>query len=239
MRRMLQNVRACLFDFDGTLVHQEVDFALMRQRVLDVVARYGVPVDEYARMYVLEMIERVAERLRQGDGSSGATSATAKAAVLAADFATEAHRAIVEVELVAAERAEVFPGVPEMLRRLKAQGIGIAIVTRNCREAVLQVMARYDLPYDVLLTRDDVPFVKPDPRHLLAALEALNVTAEGAVMCGDHPMDVMAGQSVQARTVGVLPPGQSTDYFAVAPPDLIVSQITDILEHLDSPTSWD
>jgi len=221
---MLQNVRAFLFDFDGTLVHQEVDFALMRRRALDVVARYGVPVEEYARLYVLEMIEQVAARLGQGDGAPGAASAAA--------FAAEAHRAIVEVELEAAERAEVFPGVPEMLRHLKASGIGIAIVTRNCREAVLQVMARNDLPYDALLTRDDVPFVKPDPRHLLAALEALHVTADWAVMCGDHPMDVVAGQSVQARTVGVLPPGQSVEYFAAAHPDLVVSRITEILQYL-------
>jgi phosphoglycolate phosphatase len=215
---IFSNIKAILFDFDGTLVEPTIDFATMRQAVLDVVGRYVDPAP-YAGMYALEMIARVEDGLRHQ--------------VAAAEcFATQAQQAIWDVELEAATRANPYPGVSEFLAELGRRGLGVGIVTRNCRVAVEQILARAPLRYDVLLTRDDVPHVKPDPRHLQVALDRLGVPAAQAVMCGDHPMDVMAGQRLGARTVGVLQPGIDASYFAQVGPDLIVPHVADILAHL-------
>jgi len=144
----------------------------------------------------------------------------------------QTRQAIVDIELEAAEGAEVFQGVPEMLQVLAERGWRVGIVTRNCRPAVERVLAKLPLHHDVLLTRDDVARAKPDPAHLLAALDALGVSAAQAAMCGDHPMDVLAGQRVGALTVGVLSPGLTPDYFLDVHPDLVVSRVTDLLAHL-------
>jgi phosphoglycolate phosphatase len=109
----------------------------------------------------------------------------------------------------------------------------VGIVTRNCRLAVEQILARTPLWHDVLLTRDDVPHVKPDPRHLQTALDRLGVAGVQAVMCGDHPMDVLAGKRVGARTVGVLQAGVDASYFAEVPPDLVVLGVPEVLAYLD------
>jgi phosphoglycolate phosphatase len=216
---MFGNVRAWLFDFDGTLIQQEIDFARMRQVVQEIVRRYGVDVEPLAGMFVLEMIAQARTLLRDGQ---------------AATFYQEAHQAVIDIELDAATRAYAFPGVPEMLRQLRARGLGVGIVTRNCRPAVERVLAQSAIPYDVLLTRDDIAHVKPDPRHLLAALEILHVPGDQAAMCGDHPSDVLVGQRVGAATVGVLSPGHGPEYFADVHPDLIVAQVTDVLAHLSA-----
>ena len=214
---MFEDARAFLFDFDGTLVQQRVDFARMREDVLRIVANYGFAVEPLRAMYVLELIAHVEAELARRDGERSRA------------FALEARRAVTEVELEAAEGAWAFPGVAEMLQELRARGFGVGIVTRNCRAAVERVLARNPLPYDVLLTRDDVIQVKPDPRHLLAAARALGTSGPQVVMCGDHPMDILAGQRIGAHTVGVLPPGAARDYFAEVHPDLVLAHVTELL----------
>ena len=218
--RMFDSVRAILFDFDGTLIQQSIDFDFMRKVVLDIAGGYGVTTEPLVAMPVLELIDRATDELMPMDGHR------------AQALREEARRAVLDIELAAAEGARAFPGVPEMLRHLRGHGFRVGIVTRNCRAAVERVLGRHPMDHDALLTRDDVEHVKPDPRHLLAALEVLCVPAEEAVMCGDHPMDVLAGRRVGARTVGVLPPGWTSERFAQATPDLILARVTDLLSYL-------
>ena len=217
---MFDSVRAILFDFDGTLIHQSIDFDFMRDVVLNIVDSYGVATEPLVTMPVLELIDRATDELMRTDGHRGRA------------LFEEAHRAVLGIELAAAERARAFPGVPEMLRHLRRHGFRVGIVTRNCRAAVERVLGHHPMDHDALLTRDDVAHVKPDPRHLLAALEVLGVPGHQAVMCGDHPMDVLAGRRIGAKTVGVLPPGLTSERFAAAVPDLILTQVTDLLSYL-------
>ncbi|OGO06004.1 MAG: hypothetical protein A2Y73_07435 [Chloroflexi bacterium RBG_13_56_8] len=217
---MFENVRVCLFDFDGTLIRPSIDFEWIRQVVLAVVDRYGVDTEVVSALPILEIIDRVTDELSKGDVG------------LSAAFRREAQQALIDVELEAANRADPYVGVPEMLTQLRDRGFGVAIVTRNCRAAVERILARNTLHYDVLLTRDDVDRVKPDPHQLLAALEALGESATQALMCGDHPMDIIAGQRVGAHTVAVMAPGSSADRFDGLEPDLIVSMVTELLEYL-------
>ena len=225
---MFPEAEAILFDFDGTLIQQSIDFPLMRRVVLETVRRYGVDPEPLERMFSLEVIARVEAELDAADHSRGRGQA----------FAADARQAVLDIELEAAEGARAFPGVPQMLRRLREGNGGrrrlkVGIVTRNCRQAVERVLEGNVMAYDVLLTRDDTPYVKPDPRHLWAALEVLGVRGERAVMCGDHPTDVLVGKKVGAGTVGVLSAGAAADYFAEVQPDLVVAAVTEVLRHLD------
>jgi phosphoglycolate phosphatase len=91
-----------------------------------------------------------------------------------------------------------------MLAALAAMGVPVAIVTRNCPEAVRAVFPDVDALCPCLLTRDDVPSVKPDPDHLLRALGMLGRTPAQALMVGDHPMDIVTGQRAGTLTAGVV-----------------------------------
>jgi phosphoglycolate phosphatase len=210
------DVRAILFDLDGTLVESNIDFAEMKRRVLALAQSYGVDASPWAAWPTLEIIQRVIAALER------------RASDDAADFASFANQTIIAVEMDAATRAAPFAGVPEMLRALGAQGFAVGIVTRNCRAAVQRTLAQAPLWSRVLLTRDDVAHVKPDPRHLSAALDAMGMTGQRALMCGDHPMDIAAGRAVGAFTVGIACHAVAHDAMVQARPDLLLERVTDL-----------
>lgn len=221
---MRLQVDAILFDLDGTLIEPVIDFAELKSRVLEVCTEAGVDASRWASQPALEIIAQAVAELEQDDADQ------------ARNLAINADRAIIQIELEAAARVQPYPGVQRMLQALIDEGYRIGIVTRNCRAAVVRVLDRWPLPYQVLLTRDDVRHVKPDPRHLSAALEAMDAGDARVLMVGDHPMDIAAGRSIGAITALVRTVHISEESIGQAAPDLVLDQIVDLMEHLDGRT---
>ena len=196
----LGDIEAVVFDFDGTLVHTDIDFAAMRQGIVQHLRQWGLgePGVEESR-YVLELIAWGEEQL-QDDPSRQ-------------QYREEARTILHEVELPHCQRAEPFPGVPEALQRLRAAGRKIGIITRNSHEGVGAVLSRHPLPYEVLITRDDLSNVKPHQEHLKQALTALGVAASRALMVGDHATDIQCGRAAGVRTCGVLTARTTLEQF--------------------------
>lgn len=189
-------LKAVIFDFDGTLAVSTLDYALMRQKAREAV-REVLP-DGFS--YTPEQQGHVPamEELTALCGAVGVFGDAAVRRVRAA-----AMDAIARVELEAAGRSSLFPFVRPMLRTLGAQGIRCGIITRNCRASIQTVFPDHEELCGCVLTRDDVEKVKPDPAHLLAALQALDCAPKEALMVGDHPMDIQVGRKAGTRTAGV------------------------------------
>jgi len=200
-RAGLTDIEAVVFDFDGTLVHTDIDFAAMRQGIVEHLHQWdlGEPGVEESR-YVLEIIAWAEERL-QDDPSRQQ------------QYRQEAKKILHEVELPHCQRAEPFAGVPEALQRLQDAGKRVGIITRNSHEGVAAVLSRHPLPYEVLITRDDLSNVKPHQEHLEQALAALGVAAAQALMVGDHATDIQCGQAAGVRTCGVLTAKTTLEQF--------------------------
>lgn len=131
---------------------------------------------------------------------------------------------------------KAFPQAPQLLEGLKYKGYKIAIVTSrmiNARESLK--LAKIDQFIDVLVDADSVTKHKPDPEPVLAALEMLKVKASKAVMVGDGDADIISARRAGTRSIGVT--------FGLTPPKILLSskpdyvansieEIGDIIERL-------
>jgi phosphoglycolate phosphatase len=214
---MTNKLDTVLFDFDGTLLNINIDFAKMKQDVLSLGIKYGVSPNP--ELYVLESIDDIFNQLSQEDVS------------LSERFRKQAKQILVDIEMDALPNSKAFDKADETLKQLKDRGIKVGIVTRNCRTAVLKSSEKAGFVYDILLTRDDVKKVKPDPQHLWDALNLLDSKPENSIMVGDHPIDVVAGKRAGMKTAAVLTLKTREDFQSVAP-DLILNDVSGILDIL-------
>ncbi|MDI6829305.1 MAG: HAD family hydrolase [Armatimonadota bacterium] len=215
MDNLFKDVRAVLFDLDGTLVETNIDFALMRRELIALAESYGIPAQEVANLDLLAIVEYVATRTN--------TSADA--------IRAEAFKKLEEIELTRIDEAKEIPGAKELVGFLQSQGIRIGIVTRNCRNAADISLKKAGISADVLLTRDEVKNTKPHPDHLLEALKALGAKPSEAIMIGDHWMDVRGGRAAGTRVIGFLRSDRPDDFFDREKPDLIVHSLAELLAY--------
>ena len=195
-------ITTLVFDFDGTLARQTLDFGVMRRAAVEAIAEH-VAVPDRPDLPVMELLACI-----------GTETEATKAACLAA------LAAVRQVEMNAARESALFPYVRPMMARLQELGLGMGIITRNCREAVDTVFPGVGACCCCLLTRDDVAEVKPHPGHLLQALDLLGCSPEHALMIGDHPMDITVGKRAGTKTAGVATGGHSLEALRACSPDI-------------------
>ena len=98
-------------------------------------------------------------------------------------------------------RGLVFPGITELLRKIKSSGRRLALFT-----GVEKAMMEYTLNpfglsefFQVRIAADDVQKSKPDPEGINLALRRIEADAKESMYVGDSPADIVAG-----RRAGVL-----------------------------------
>jgi phosphoglycolate phosphatase len=213
------NVDTVVFDFDGTLARLNINFTEMRNSVMRLIASYGAPAQDFAHLFALEMID-AGRRWISLHGTDGN------------DFFEKACLLIRDIELAGARKGELVPGVREMLSSLKARGIKTAVVTRNCRDALVVLFPDIDSHVGAVVTRESTPKVKPQPEHLLIALGKISADQRRAAMVGDHPMDIEVGKKLGMFTVGVLTGYYQRTGLEEAGADLVIESAALITDYV-------
>ncbi len=128
-------------------------------------------------------------------------------------------------------RVSPYPGVPDMMRRLRAAGVRTALVTSKNREGAWRGLrvTGLDEGFDVVVGADDVKEPKPHPEPVHTALTRLGAPASDAVFVGDSVHDMASGRSAGVATAAVLwgpfnradLDGTNPDHWLERPADLI------------------
>lgn len=102
--------------------------------------------------------------------------------------------------------ADLYPGVKELLEKLKMKGVLLSIFTgkgRKASEITLKKLEIYDY-FDYIVTGDEVENCKPSAEGIIKFLDAYNLERERVIMVGDSPSDVKAAKSAGVKVASVV-----------------------------------
>lgn len=130
--------------------------------------------------------------------------------------------------------SELYSNTVEVLTKFKAAGFRLGSVTSRTKNTVhaTLVQAGIDSFFEVVITPQDSPGLKPDPAPLFKALELLGEKPEHALMVGDSNLDVEAGKNAGTRTARATY-GFHTEFLHDPEPDIIIADIKDLLSYFN------
>lgn len=128
----------------------------------------------------------------------------------------------------------LIPGVDKMLMSLKGH-YPMAVVSARDEKSTMRFLDQFDLVkyFDIIVTGLSAPYTKPYPHPILFAAQNMGVKPEECLMIGDTTVDMRAGKSAGAQTVGVLCGFGEEEELRRLGADFIVKSTSDLADLLN------
>lgn len=187
----IPRVRALCFDVDGTLSDTDDLYA---QRVSRYLPRFIFPDPDHTAHRMVMWVESPGNAL-----------------LTLADTLAIDDEMIAVIDWMHRHRKKpwkkflLVPGVNEMLARLYRR-YPLAVVSARDERGTMAFLDHFDLAkyFDVIVSALSAKHTKPYPDPVLLAAQKMLVSPEHCLMIGDTTIDIRAGRSAGAQTVGVL-----------------------------------
>ena len=187
---MLQDIRAVIFDLDGSLVD-----SMWMWRAIDIeyLGRFGIPLPEDLQSRIEGM-------------SFSETAVYFKEHFPIPDNIDQIKE---DWNCMAwdkyANEVPLKPGIPEFLERCREEGIKLGIATSNSRQLVENIAKVHNLRdyFSCIMTGCDVAHGKPSPDIYLAVAEGLDCPPSQCLVFEDIIPGIQAGKAAGMRVCAV------------------------------------
>jgi pyrophosphatase PpaX len=209
---MYRDLRAVLFDLDGTLIHS-VDHIVKcwQHTTLTCLGR------EMTREEILPTLGRtLVDAFEEiAPGRSAELYATYRA--------RQVQMHDLEVRLV--------PGTFEALEALRGLGFALGVVTSKRLPIAMQGLDLFNLAsfFEVIVTMEDSPRHKPAPDPLLVAAQKLAIEPSEAIYVGDADVDMLAAYAAGMSRIWVKWGVGTLGDLQEAMPDFIVDSMDEVV----------
>jgi phosphoglycolate phosphatase len=180
------------FDLDGTLVDTAPDLIGTLNDLLVVEGVRPFPLDE-ARPFIGKGARWLIQR---GFAEAGAPLGEDRVAALFDRFIARYLERI-------ADESRPYPGCVEALDALKAHGAKLCVCTNKLTGLSATLLGALGIAdrFEVIVGADAAPAIKPDPRHLAAAVDAVGGDMKRTIMVGDAATDAGAARAAGAGLI--------------------------------------
>ncbi len=182
-----------VFDLDGTLVDTAADVAALINPMLAGLGRGTLTPAEAASCFGLGAAKFVERALNLVPGPALSDAAlTDLMARFGAVYATALP-----------VHSRPFAHVPETLADCRARGWRMAVCTNKPARATETLLSALDLIgyFDAISGGDSAPARKPDPVHVLDAINRAGGNRTRAILVGDSETDAAAGRAAGVPTI--------------------------------------
>ncbi|MGE5363386.1 MAG: HAD family hydrolase [Bacteroidota bacterium] len=183
----MENFEGIIFDIDGTLTStNELIFAAFNHVTEKYLNRKYTPEELIALFGPTE--EQIILELT-GDSFPDARKDYF-------EFYNEHHSAL----------ADLYPGIKNILKDLKAKEMPLGIFTgkgRQAAEITLRLLDIFDI-FDLIVTGDDVENHKPAPEGILKFTSQFGLNKDRVLLIGDAPADIIAARAAGIKIASVV-----------------------------------
>jgi len=130
---------------------------------------------------------------------------------------TRKWRILEGYEDLATQKALLRSGVLDFLEFSRHRGIKNALVTNNSQKNVDILLQRFELSFDLVLSRDS-GLAKPSAAPFLSVLKQLDVSKDETCVVGDSLFDLKAAQAANITNVYLL--AENQEQFASLPTEV-------------------
>lgn len=208
-----------VFDLDGTLVDTADDLIAALNHVL--VHEGAAPVAPAAARHMVGHGARML--ISRGLASQNRSVSPERMEILFQAFLAfyNDHLAV---------HSKVFPGVPEALDSLAAQGFVLSVCTNKYEAAARRLLGLMGLasPFRIICGQDTFAFCKPDPRTLLATIQAAAGDPKTSIMVGDSRTDIDTAKAAGVPVIAV-DFGYTDQHVSIFGPDMVISHYDEII----------
>ncbi len=143
------------------------------------------------------------------------------------DFYTENHH-----------MADLYPGIKDILKNLRAKNILLSVYTGKGKEAAtitLKKLEVYDY-FDLIITGDDVEEHKPSAEGIVKFINRFNLNKDRVLMVGDSIVDIKAARGAGIKAASVVWDSYSKEKILEMGSDYVFNTVEELKIFLDDNT---
>jgi HAD superfamily hydrolase (TIGR01509 family) len=218
-------IKGIILDMDGTITRFNLDYMAARRKALHELEKLNLRTPDMTEQLSLYLILKKLKDELPPDTF--------------AKLRSKFYNLLEEMEVNAANDVTLYPGAIETLRKLRARGLRIGLVTNNGRVGTEITLTKYELAhfFDAVVTRDDCEEMKPDGAPVRKLLAELGVPIEESILVGDGIIDIAAARVAGITSVAVPTGPFPSERLIQAQPDFLLGSINDLpllVEKLDA-----